>query len=394
MSKPPTTFFTSSMTRSYSSYGRAVKWLDLDAPAITIISTRDFNTLENSLISMKPAPKPWDKFLQGPMPDLDLAIREPIRRNAFGAVVFATKTVNKATSKFKNFLQVNRQQQQQTSKTLVEECRKRRSSAILPACEQQKALAWWVYALLLKCFDRWKRGIRLIVWSRRRPDPYATYSSLLVDSESSIDEVLNSDDENNTSTANLSNISNISKNSNTNELDIQDIIELRTIQQHFKKSSMFDVAISDPMFEKAAEFVDQLIHTRRQFVKRDEYNVGDPRLKWTVSMKPEKLILLRIRFLKVRKQQEMKAALVEQKRLLQAERLRRAQAWIVENMKLEQKKIQLRIAEKFRMLKVDRGQTIEDIFVAFDLDGGGTIDPDELKDGFEALNIGLNEHGT
>ena len=33
------------------------------------------------------------------------------------------------------------------------------------------------------------------------------------------------------------------------------------------------------------------------------------------------------------------------------------------------------------MLKVDRGQTIEDIFVAFDLDGGGTIDPDELRDG-------------
>ena len=40
-------------------------------------------------------------------------------------------------------------------------------------------------------------------------------------------------------------------------------------------------------------------------------------------------------------------------------------------MRVEQKRIQLRIAEKFRMLKEDRNQTVEEIFVAFDDDGGG-----------------------
>jgi Ca2+-binding EF-hand superfamily protein len=84
--------------------------------------------------------------------------------------------------------------------------------------------------------------------------------------------------------------------------------------------------------------------------------------------------------------------LKEQKRIDKAEKLRQAKAWMGENMKTEQKRIQLRIAEKFRMLKVDRGQSIEDIFVAFDDDGGGTIDPDEMKEGFQALNVGLNDH--
>ena len=53
------------------------------------------------------------------------------------------------------------------------------------------------------------------------------------------------------------------------------------------------------------------------------------------------------------------------------EKLKEARAWMGDSMRVEQKRIQLRIAEKFRMLKEDRNQTVEEIFVAFDDDGGG-----------------------
>ena len=75
-----------------------------------------------------------------------------------------------------------------------------------------------------------------------------------------------------------------------------------------------------------------------------------------------------------------------------AAKLKKAKEWMGDNMKTEQRRIQLRIAEKFRMLKEDGGQSIEDIFVAFDEDGGGSIDPEEMRDGFEALNVMLNDH--
>ena len=53
------------------------------------------------------------------------------------------------------------------------------------------------------------------------------------------------------------------------------------------------------------------------------------------------------------------------------EKLKEARAWMGDSMRVEQKRIQLRIAEKFRMLKEDRNQSVEEIFVAFDDDGGG-----------------------
>jgi hypothetical protein len=72
-------------------------------------------------------------------------------------------------------------------------------------------------------------------------------------------------------------------------------------------------------------------------------------------------------------------------------KINEARAWLKRTCRDEQEKIQLRIAEKFRMLQRERGQTIKDIFIAFDEDGGGTIDHEELRDGFDALGVELND---
>ena len=40
----------------------------------------------------------------------------------------------------------------------------------------------------------------------------------------------------------------------------------------------------------------------------------------------------------------------------------------------------------------EQDKTIRDIFIAFDEDGGGTIDHEELRDGFDALGVELNDN--
>ena len=72
-------------------------------------------------------------------------------------------------------------------------------------------------------------------------------------------------------------------------------------------------------------------------------------------------------------------------------KINEARSWLKRTCRDEQEKIQLRIAQKFRMLQRERGQSIEDIFIAFDEDGGGTIDHEELRDGFDALGVELND---
>ena len=57
----------------------------------------------------------------------------------------------------------------------------------------------------------------------------------------------------------------------------------------------------------------------------------------------------------------------------------------------EQRKIQRRIAEQFERQIEEEGMTIRDIFIAFDEDGGGTIDHEELRDGFDALGVELDD---
>jgi Ca2+-binding EF-hand superfamily protein len=73
------------------------------------------------------------------------------------------------------------------------------------------------------------------------------------------------------------------------------------------------------------------------------------------------------------------------------EKLKEARKWMGDSMRTEQKRIQLRIAEKFRMLRHERNQTVEQIFTTFDEDGGGTIDPEEMREGFDALGVMLTD---
>ena len=70
-----------------------------------------------------------------------------------------------------------------------------------------------------------------------------------------------------------------------------------------------------------------------------------------------------------------------------------AEEWMKNEMgaQKQEQKIQKRIAEKFRIQIKQKGQTIRDIFIAFDEDGGGTIDHEELRDGFAALGVRLND---
>jgi hypothetical protein len=50
-----------------------------------------------------------------------------------------------------------------------------------------------------------------------------------------------------------------------------------------------------------------------------------------------------------------------------------ARAWLKRTCRADQEKIQLRIAAKFRSMQEENGNSIRDIFVAFDEDGGGEI---------------------
>ena len=89
-----------------------------------------------------------------------------------------------------------------------------------------------------------------------------------------------------------------------------------------------------------------------------------------------------------RKREKIEAERREQVRLKLEQKktkLANAKEWMNSALQKEQEGIQLRIAEKFYHLRTVQKQSIEEIFVAFDDDGGGTIDPEELRDGFEAL---------
>ena len=73
--------------------------------------------------------------------------------------------------------------------------RQRRSSGILPGCEQQKGLAYWMYATLSKCFHNWSETTRLNRWSKQSLDPYSiheegsSFLNLQVDKRFCVNEV-------------------------------------------------------------------------------------------------------------------------------------------------------------------------------------------------------------
>ena len=58
-----------------------------------------------------------------------------------------------------------------------------------------------------------------------------------------------------------------------------------------------------------------------------------------------------------------------------------AKHWMQKNLHDEQESIQLRLGKIFERQMLEEGRSVRDIFMAFDEDGGGTIDRDELHDG-------------
>ena len=65
--------------------------------------------------------------------------------------------------------------------------------------------------------------------------------------------------------------------------------------------------------------------------------------------------------------------------------------WLKRLCREEEVKIQVQIAQRFKRLQEEDGKTIVEIFEDFDDDGGGTIDHDELREGFAAIDIDLSE---
>ena len=65
--------------------------------------------------------------------------------------------------------------------------------------------------------------------------------------------------------------------------------------------------------------------------------------------------------------------------------------WLKRLCREEEVKIQVQIAQRFKRLQEEDGKTIVQIFEDFDDDGGGTIDHDELREGFAAIEIELSE---
>ena len=293
-------------------------------------SVRDTETQEASLVAqfadaLHPAAMPWDVFIEGPMPErASMSIRQPLLRNGFGSLVFATRNVNKAKHKFLRLLKKKRQKNMKQIFT-IDQCQRRRSSAVLPGCVEQKALARWFFTLLRKCFQSWKRSSRLSSWARKRPDPYSTYSAMLeaggdaAASDNWRDEMEEEEEEAKEEEG---------KNSGDENVDALEMVQKQTIgmvQTQSKgddnKSSAAErhesnqesdttrpktrdeedkwtTSLSDSMFEEAAAFVDTLIQTRRNSVKRGCHVEGeDGRASLFARMTPQMLLSLRVKFL-------------------------------------------------------------------------------------------------
>ena len=300
-----------------------MKWLDQDKPATKIKSCQDVKKRKDSLHegfaeAYQPSlTQPWDKFVAAAMPDPNDAVRQPLQRNAFGRITFTTKHLEKSTLRCRSMpmsiptrestangrhRQPHRQphRQAETSSTIalaVQEIRTRRSSAVLSHCGAQKALAWWVYTTMFKFFKGWKKGVRLSAWSRKRPDPYASYSSMLDSGRAPRDH------------ANEVHHANGALLDDTP--DTTGPLVLPEENQHIElmpQKKMLTTRQNDPLFGKAAAFIDQWKQARRDVIKRNAH-ASDRRTdvleNKIASMEPQVLLPLSLRFFhKLKKQQE------------------------------------------------------------------------------------------
>jgi hypothetical protein len=334
--------------RTYSN-GRITNWLILDKPAKKIISVQEKKKQEDSLLAgfvdaLQPSlAQPWDKFINGPMPHPSESQRQPINRDDFGRIIFATKKLEKVQKK----LITN----QETTTMSIKLCQKIRASGIIPNCIPQKALAWRVFHLMFLFFNRWKNLIRLSSWSRKRPDPYACYSSysaLFFNSKNKREDEKGGEERGKKNEIGISEVACF-----TNETDGIKGIELvpkkqmlMTIKKATAKNininypkptnnsnrryaistvhtapnqpiavpcsspsfietkniNEFDdwsTSLSDPLFGEAAAFLDKWKQTRRNLIKHDLLdNTKNDNIRTTMiaSMKSQSLLTLCLRF--------------------------------------------------------------------------------------------------
>jgi len=282
---------SSTTFRAYSS-GRVERVYDLDDSVARIQSVRDSSTQEESLLAQfeeaaKEPENPWDKFIKGPMPDPKDAKRQPLERNEFGAIVFATKAVHNAKNRFK--LLLHPQEKKKTN--LLVDCRRRRSSAVIPGCSQQKGLAYWVFGTLTKCFQHWRETTRLHLWSQNTVDAYHFDSPSEVEQNSATNE---SDKE---------------KKMFTVALMKQELGTYSTERKDGSGSNTKRPSALDVMFEDSVAFVDELTSARRDSIKvGGMFNVGedpreDPRDPLIARMSPKVLLSLHINFVRISKRE-------------------------------------------------------------------------------------------
>ena len=298
-----------------------------------VASVRDTETQEASLVAqfadaLHPAAMPWDVFIEGPMPErASMSIRQPLLRNGFGSLVFATRNVNKAKHKFLGLLKKKRQKNMKQIFT-IDQCQRRRSSAVLPGCVEQKALARWFFTLLRKCFQSWKRSSRLSSWARKRPDPYSTYSVMLeaggdaaasdnwrdeMEEEGGEEGWVKEEERRSGGDENVDALEMIQKQTigmvqtqskgddnkssaaerNESNQESDDTTRPKTRDEEDK----WTTSLSDSMFEEAAAFVDTLIQTRRNSVKRGCHVEGEDGRASLFGMTPQMLLSLRVKFL-------------------------------------------------------------------------------------------------
>ena len=277
----------------FSDDGRVIGIHDIeDNPVERIQSVRDSNTQEESLLTQfeeagKELENPWDKFIEGPMPEPKDAEVQHLERNGFGAIVFATQAVHKAKNQFKLMLE-----KQQFKKNITLVCRQRRSSGILPGCEQQKGLAYWMYATLSKCFHNWSETTRLNRWSKQSLDPYSIHEEGSSFLNLQVDVKINVDNDKESNPGNDEEEKNNVKKQHTITLmtpDVNSVRERSTFSNNYtgkptnknktasnksNTKTKKDISIFDYTFENSVSFVDRLTNARRDSIKLGAFNGG------------------------------------------------------------------------------------------------------------------------
>ena len=336
---------------------------------------------------------------------------------------------------------------------VVEICRRRRATSSMSfMTDMQRALSWYVFRALSKCFNAWKRSTRIGSWARVRPDPYGEYSSwrhcnstsklLPASANKNIQEsghrpaTISLDDSNSfqkldpydhesSSTAVVVKVYADGRECEDIHQQVDPEVSLfsfKAREEYFDRLAAKTLAektaaqiraandlrkrrqvtlnqleevpyhstrdlFEDPRFDEATAYVDNFLKKRWQAVK---YGLKTNKHKQAAGrMSPQFILKARLDYLNLKSREER----LQQKEAQRKKRMidfANAQEWIQNTMREEQESIQLRIGKKFEAQIHEEGKSIRDIFTAFDEDRGGTIDHDELREGFNALGVQLS----